>query len=473
MARPNVLLVVLDSVRARNVSHLGYPRGTTPEIDAFADRATTYRNARAPGIHSMASHVSFFTGYQVAEHRATSHSVTLEPGHTIWEDLSGLNYRTGLFTPNSIVADASNLASFFDHVVGPKRRELLFPDAMGPTDLPGDPSYTEYVRNALTSETPIRGILNGLDRAFGSASALPDPERERGAVYVDEFLEWQSEGEGPWAACLNLMDAHFPYVPQPEYDRWGSDRLRQLHEEATGGPLKTQYLGERPFWELEAFEHLYDGCIRQADAYVGQLLTELERRGLLEDTLVVITSDHGEGFGERSVLNDAVRLIDHSWGIDDELAHVPLIVKYPEQSTPETVRAPATLARFPTVVRAAIDGDRADFIPSDGRALTTTYRVEEPGEGLPPSRAELAPYFGPWHAVCHDTEAGIRVDAIRRDDQVRTAPSAGRGCTVDGEADRALVESVVEAIEPVDVTGETATMDDAVEQRLQELGYMT
>ncbi len=71
----------------------------------------------------------------------------------------------------------------------------------------------------------------------------------------------------------------------------------------------------------------------------------------------------------------------------------------------------------------------------------------------------------------------IQLRRLRRlgstDDQVRTAPSAGRGCTVDGEADRALVESVVEVIEPVDVTGETATMDDAVEQRLQELGYMT
>ena len=106
MNKPNVLLVILDSVRAKNTSLLGYPRETTPKLETFAKNATTYTNARAPGIHSISSHTSIFTGYHVAEHQATSHGASLRPGHTVWEMLSGAGYRTGLFTPNAVVAES-------------------------------------------------------------------------------------------------------------------------------------------------------------------------------------------------------------------------------------------------------------------------------------------------------------------------------------------------------------------------------
>lgn len=471
MSQPNVLLVVLDSVRAQNVGHLGYQRDTTPRLDTLADRATTYSNAKAPGIHSIASHVSLFTGYHVAEHRATSHGTNLAPGHTVWEELAADGYRTGLFTPNAIVAESSNLASFFDVVSGPKRDVLVFPDALGPESVSGNPSYTEYIRACLESGSPAKAVVNGLAREFGNSSAAHDPEREHGGEYVREFLEWRESNDGPWAACLNLMDAHYPYLPQEEYDQWGGDVLQDLHREAMGGPLTTQYLGERPFWELEASASLYDGCIRQADAYLAELLDRLEAANELEDTLVVVTSDHGEGFGEYSVVNDAVRLIDHSWGIGDELAHVPLVVKFPGQTAGETVTEPASLTQFPSVVRTVLNGERGSFVPDDGYTITSSYRLEEPATELPLPESEREPYFGPWHAVCHKQGNRTVVDAIRREDQVRFESSIHDQRAARAPPDREFVESAVETLERVDVTEADGDIDAEVEQRLHELGY--
>jgi hypothetical protein len=472
MGDPNVLLVVLDSVRAQNVSHLGYPRKTTPHLDAFADRATTYTNARAPGIHSISSHASLFTGYHVAEHRATSHGAELRPGHTIWETLSAEGYRTGLFTPNAIVAESSNLASFFDHVVGPKREELVFPDALGPESVPGDPGYAAYLRACLRNDAPLRSVINGISREFGSTTGVYDPKTEHGGEYVAEFSAWRRAGDRPWAACLNLMDAHYPYLPLNEFDRWGGATLRGLHREATGGPLATRYLGDRPFWELVATESIYDDCIRQVDAQLGRLINSLEDAGVLNNTLVVVTSDHGEGFGEYSMVSNSVRLIDHSWGIGDELAHVPLVVKSPGQEQRETVDAPATLTRFPAAVAAARVGEEPDLLPSNGDAVTTSYRIQEPGDELPLPTADRNPYFGPWHAVCHKLDGRVVVDAVRRDDGIRYEPSL-RHMPSDAGVDRAYVDAVVDGLSLADVAVDGNDPEGVIKRRLQKLGYVT
>lgn len=472
MNQPNVLLLILDSVRAQNVGHLGHPRNTTPYLDEFGDKATTYTNARTPGIHSISSHVSLFTGYHVAEHQATSHGASIKPGHTVWEELTERGYQTGLFTPNSIVAESSNLASFFDHVEGPEREELRFPDALGPAAVQGDTSYLEYLIACLKSDEPLKSVLNGLYREFGRSTAVHDPKREHGGEYVRKFLEWYDRDDDPWAACINLMDAHYPYLPQDEFVTWSDDKIRALHEEAMGGPLTTQYLGDRPFWELVASEDLYDDCIRQADAYVGKLLSALEESGELEDTLVVLTSDHGEGFGEYSPLNNSVRLIDHSWGISDEVSHVPLVVKHPGQANHETIEAPASLTNFPTVVRSSLeDGDTTDFVAGSTGALTTSYRVEEPGDELPLPESKRDPYLGPWHALCHKVGDDVVVDAMRRSDDVRYFPSRTVS-SPSSASGRETIETVVKNLAPVDMTNDSRDINTEVQERLNQLGYV-
>lgn len=125
-------------------------------------------------------------------------------------------------------------------------------------------------------------------------------ESQPAETFTDLFLERSDGRDEPWAACVDPMDAHFPYPPAPEYDRWGGERLRELHQDIPQGPLAYEFLGDRPWWQLQALEALYDGTIYQLDAVLRPLFRELRSRGEFDDTLIVVTSDHGEGSGSRA-----------------------------------------------------------------------------------------------------------------------------------------------------------------------------
>ncbi|QCW02753.1 sulfatase [Natrinema pallidum] len=469
MPSPNVLLVVLDSVRAANTSLHGHHNETTPTLEAFGSTATVYTQARSPGIHSIASHVSLFTGYEVAEHRAVDHAAALEPGTTIWEELSETGYRTGLFTSNSVVAEASSLARSFDDVDGPSSSTYPFPDALSPDELSGETGKQEFLRAALGSDSPIRSLANGVSDQVRRIRG-PTVDHDESRRHIDSFLEWTDEQTQPWAACLNLMDAHYPYLPAPRYDRWGGSRLRGLHEEISE-PLLREFLGDRPWWQLRAFESLYDGCIRQADALVGELLDALRARDALSETLLVITSDHGEGFGEPCELGTPVRLIDHNFGLNEQLTHVPLIVSHPGCDRSRTIDEPVSLAQFPDVVRAQREGCQRTF-KRDEPVLTTTYRIQEPGTELPLEDTDRAPYFGPWHATYGTQDGVVRKDALHGEyDAQMTIPNA-RERSVVGRADRTRVEETIASLESAAVVSGQQQVSDSIEQRLSDLGYI-
>lgn len=471
--KPNVLLVVLDSVRARNTSLHGYERDTTPFLNEFAESATWYRQARAPSIHSIASHTSIFTGLHVDEHRLTEHESRIHPGNTIWEELSDDHgYETGLFTPNVIVTESSNIDEGFDTVIGPRRRTgPPFPEALDPTDV-SELTPEHYLRAALDSDKPLRSLANGVSAKFGWLDSH-DPVAEAGDHYVEAFLSWESERDGPWAACLNFMDAHYPYRPKDEHDSWGGDQLRTLHDDISG-PLAREFLTGRPFWQLEALQSLYDGCIAQVDAELEALVTSLKERDAFENTLVVITSDHGEAFGEPSELNRRTPVIGHSWGINEELTHVPLVAKFPDQRGSETVAEPATLTNFPSVVRSALAGEKdvTAFVP-DGDVLVATHRLAESSNVLPQGCDRPSRFFGPWRAVYQTEDGEVHKYAARRDESVTlVTPDAQSRCAV-ADADDGVVETAFAEVQPAGVDADAGIdVDETVERKLEDLGYL-
>lgn len=469
---PNVLLIVLDSVRARNTSLHEYERDTTPFLTNFADTATLYRQARAPSIHSVASHASIFTGLHLDEHGLTEHESRLGPGNTIWEELSdSYGYETGLFTPNVVVTESSNLDRGFDTVVGPRRRtKPPFPDALNPTDL-SDLTPSHYLSEALTHGKPVRSLANGAYAKFAGIDSH-DPEAEAADNYIDRFLTWESKRDEPWAACLNLMDAHYPYRPRHESDKWGGERLRNLHDDISG-PLAREFLTGRPLWQLEALKSLYDGCIAQLDSEIERLITSLKKQSRFENTLVVITSDHGEAFGEPSELNSETPVISHSWGINEGLTHVPLLVKYPNQSGSMTFDEAATLTNFPNAVRSAVDGEwnGAEFVP-DENVLVATHRLPESTTVLPKGCDRPSRFFGPWRAV-YETDGGeVYKYAVRRDESVTMViPDAqSRYRTSDGDSE--VVETVFTDIQQADVKQISNEVGREVEEKLENLGYL-
>jgi len=480
----NVLLVVLDSVRARNVSLGGYPTDTTPFCSEFAERATTYTQARSPGAKSLTSHTSIFTGLDVERHNITSADDRLEPGFSVFEGLREEGYATGVFSENTWVTDVEvGLKDGFDTVEGP--RNIPFPDAADPKSFvaeAGRGQYVEYLRASLGGPKPARSILNGLATklAWDYPWLLPDSLQASTAadVYADLFLDWEREQSGPWAACINFMDAHIPYEPVDAFDRWGGPEAREIQDELRD--LKWVFLGgQEPWWKRRALEGLYDGAIAQMDAQLRRIVETLDERDVLDDTLVVITSDHGEGFGEPSEIRD-VRVAEHGVAIDDVVTHVPLLVKYPGQTEAGTISEPATLTRFPDAARAAADGEAepGSFVP-EGPVLVSAVGLNEALRGRAADYIDdFEPFTATGRAVLRVEDGDVVKDITWRDRArrfvVRDAQTSYR-VEAPEAAIRSRVESAFEDVTDAGVRTGGAGVEgtsDATRKRLEDLGYV-
>ncbi|WP_435333084.1 sulfatase-like hydrolase/transferase [Haloarchaeobius sp. TZWWS8] len=377
--KPNVLLVILDSVRAKNMSIYGHSRETTPFLSQFSDRAYVYEQARSPGSESHNSHASIFTGLHVEEHNIDDVSDKLSPGHSIWESLGEAGYETAVFSSNAFLTEADvGLKDTFGTVVTGERELIPFRDALNPFDYAdsfGGADLSSFLADAVMNRRPIRSLLNGLSVKLDTEGVwLPAPIRPRprsAALYLQQFLNWEQSQDGPWAACINFMDAHLPYEPDADFDKWGDEETRELMEEIGQG-VWSFYSGDRDWGQKEALEDLYDGCIRQVDAAIEQLVSALERRDEFDNTMLVIMADHGEGFGERSEIRD-VRSSAHgpSGGPEEGILHVPLIAKYPGQTKGGRVSRLATTRHFPRAVDAALDGDQSAEAFTDKEVLST------------------------------------------------------------------------------------------------------
>lgn len=447
---PNVLLVVADSLRARNASVLGYRRKTTPFLESFSDRATVYTQARSPSNWTLPSHVSLFTGEPVAAH-GFDLSDRLEPGHTIFEALADRGYATGLFSDNPFLTDhESALERAFEHARG---TPSSFPD--------------RYETNGSLGDWP------------------------NGFWYADRFLDWSDDRSDPWAACVNLMDTHRPYEPLETYDRWSDETVREI-QETMGFKWHWEFLsGSTSLGFAKLLESIYDGAVRQADAVVARLVDGLEARGELEDTLVVVTSDHGEAFGAGTALEAEPPAVSHRIGTHEYLYHVPLVVKAPGQTEGAVIDDLATLTAFPDAVRAAVDGSgggRSDeaFVASDGRAVATQFPI---AEGMRSEAERICgsaePYAKRADVVYEDRPGESVLKRARWGNDAYETLVVGR----DERRDRGIVpaSTVAEAVDdlagdpatvgrPLDEYGEFADgyeneFADELEERLEALGY--
>jgi len=491
--RNNVLYIVLDSVRAENTSLHGYHRETTPFLSAFAERSTVYRQARAPSIHSIASHVSMFTGAHVEQHRAMRHTAAIDPAATVWHQLhTEYGYATGLFTNNRIVSDASNLAESFDHVHEPTypltdRLEDTFDGTVFERAYyrwhDGIERASEYSSAALDRSDTVRTAYDALSERLGgvtdtvSDSGSSGYKTLFGKQFADAFLSWERQQTGPWAACLNLMDAHSPYEPDPEFDRWADERSWRSQREK---PSIWETLRGRGWDRIEALEPLYDGTIRQSDAVVRDLVERLEERGLLSETLLVVTSDHGEAFGERSRLNPELRLRGHKWGIPEVLTHVPLLVSYPGQTEGRVVDRPVSLTGTPALLRAAADGQTApgtDGSTGDPLAgdtvLASTFRIPEEKTSKYSSIDDIDRYVGPWRAVYEPHDAAVRKYARKGDHYLTLDIDPDGTTTVVSREPHDRVAEAYDGLADGDIlTQQTTEIGEDLEQQLEDLGYI-
>ncbi|WP_276301344.1 sulfatase [Halorussus lipolyticus] len=483
MTKPNVLLVVMDSVRAENVSLYGHENETMPRLEEFAQKATVYEHAYSPGTWSLPAHVSLFTGLDVEEHRIIDENDKLQPGQTIFETLrDDHGYDTGVFSENSWLTEMDcGLRDPFETVEGP--RNLLYPEAADPSKFVlthGEGEYLDYLKFVLGHDEPLKSALNGIytklawdypNLLSGLVTAGTSAD-----VYTDLVLDWTQERDGPWAACVNYMDPHLPYEPKDEFDHWGGEEAKEIHSEVSD--TKWEFIaGDRPWWQHAALEGLYDGAIRQTDHEIHRLLAGLEQRGELEDTLVVVTADHGEGFGEIDQVS-GLRSVAHGLGIDEGVVRVPLVVKQPHQTEGRTVEEPVSLREFPSVVSALAEDDGPEDFTSDEPVVASSNGVKGPMKHRAVRYIDdetLALYDTQYLAVYRE-EDGALVKYMTWDDEESAAVEIRGHQQMPVERDdpaevvRSAFEDKPEANVKTKGDGIEET-DDAVMQRLEDLGY--
>ena len=318
----SVLLVVLDTVRRDHLSTYGYGRDTSPNLSDLAARGISYR-AWANGCWSLPGHGTVLTGRYAGAHGAHYEGWTLAEGErTIARAFEQAGYDTLLVSgnpwlqvENGLAADFGALVEAFGHYVTPNAFLLL----------------------------RIARPVWDLDQDKGGAA---------GARAFGRWLDARPEPERPFFTMVNVMEAHAPYhqVPVEDLERYLPVDYSRASAVSLSEALLAMHLvgGEPPAGEdVQRAVDIYDGAVRGADRVVGQLLDELRERGLEEQVLVVVTSDHGEFLGEHG-------LWGHVHGLYEPVLSVPLVLAGPGQ--PRGVCSPATARLIdvgPTVLRAA------------------------------------------------------------------------------------------------------------------------
>jgi arylsulfatase len=293
-------------------------------------------------------------------------------------------------------------------------------------------------------------------------------------VYGDLFLDWQAEQSGSWAATINFMDTHLPYLPDSEYNRWGGNDLLSLQNDMDDQVWEFNG-GQRPWWQRRALEGVYDGTIRQIDSQIERIVKELKNRGSLDDTLLVVTSDHGEGFGEASHIRPGARLAGHGQGIHEVLVHVPLVVKCPRQTISRRVEDPATLTQFPDAVRAAIDDREPTFIP-DKPVIVHSDGLEEPMKERASEYCEdISRFDGKASAIYTGSGTNVQKTIRWNERSVNVTIRDAKTCYIaDNQKESRVTDRLNELID-MNVRTDTEDIDqidNMTRQRLEDLGYV-
>jgi arylsulfatase A-like enzyme len=319
-----VLLIVMDTVRADRLGANGYPRPTSPELDAFAREAIRFETFQAPAPWTLPSHASLFTGLYPMAHGATQERLRLERRFaTLAERLRDAGYRTFAASANPIVGPDSGLDQGFARFVEAWRA--------------GDPA-----------EHPVSS-------AFERFLASADPGR-------------------PYFAFLNYMEAHSPYTPPPALQqRFARQPVRPMVADRVGRrPWASWYLdGPYPESERALLSDLYDAEIAQLSAELGRLLGVLRRDPRWPDTLVAVTSDHGEHFGEHD-------RIEHMFSLYEPVLRVPLLLRLPGGARAGEVETrPGQLTDLAATLLAASGLDASSLSPQAVDLLAPGARREE------------------------------------------------------------------------------------------------
>jgi arylsulfatase len=322
---PNVVLITIDTLRADHLSGYGYRRPTSPRIDAMAARGITFEKAFTPAPRTTQAIAAMMTSLYPQTCNVRTLWNALAPEHvTLSERFRDAGYLTAGFWTTTFLDEKRGLAQ----------------------------GFAVYENTATVSDR----ANHVTDRAILWLAERVGPRPDRG----------KSDKRRPFFLWLHYRDPHMPYSPPPEervfVDPGYAGELRDaVRYYPTKELMVYNHLGLLDSTDVAHATALYDGEILYADRQIGRLLDDLDTRGLTENTIVVLTADHGESLSENGYY------FDHGDHLFDSSIHVPLIVVGPKVPAGRTREQVSLLDVSPTIAALAgipWTGDR------EGRDLT-------------------------------------------------------------------------------------------------------
>nr|AGS49897.1 arylsulfatase [uncultured bacterium esnapd21] len=362
----NILFIMCDQLRWDYLSCYGHRTLHTPHIDALAARGVRFTRAYVQSPVCGAARMSFYTGRYVHSHGASWNGIPLNVGEmTLGDHLRPLGMTTALVGKTHMVADVEGMHRLGidpNSVIGVRVSECGFDPferddglhAVGPDGRydPRRPRYEEYLNElgygganpwhdwANAAQGDEGEIASGWAMRHASKPARVKEEHSETPYMTRRAMDFMQEaGDTPWCLHLSYIKPHWPYIaPAPYNDMYGPDDIpaavRSEEERANPHPVYREFMQHqvsRAFSRDEVRREVipvYMGLIKQIDDQLGLLFRFMEERGLLENTLIVLTSDHGDYLG------------DH-WLGEKDLFHepsvkVPLIIYGPSQAADAT-----------------------------------------------------------------------------------------------------------------------------------------
>lgn len=302
---PNVVIILIDALRADNLSCYGHYRNTSPAIDSLALTGVKWKRCQAQAPWTLPGTVSILSGLTVQHH--------------------GVGRRLTSMLTYGLDPDMPILPEIFK-----------------------DAGY----RTCGIFNVPLLSDAYGFDRGFEHYSYYADGDR-RAALIVDEFLQWLNSDDEAFFSVLHFFDVHDPYNPPPPFDRMflPEDTLLETNWEIdeTGELLHPEY--------LEHYLAMYDGEIAWVDSELSRLFRSMREMGIAENTIIVVIADHGEEFLEHG-------WIGHGGTFYQELLRIPLIMSGPgipsgevrDETAAQFDILPTLLARCSIETVGAFDG---------------------------------------------------------------------------------------------------------------------
>lgn len=435
---PDIFLFTVESLRPDHLGSYAAGRETTPNLDAFARESVVYEDAHSVTSWTLASHASMFTGLYPSAHGAVAARSKLDDGvETLAELLSQQGYQTAGVASGPYLARGHNLHQGFEF-------------------------YDDSVATVGTQG--------------GAHDDVTNPFLEQ---VITRFLEGARDPERPLFFFAYYWDPHYDYIPPAPYDtlfvKEGSEpvdlRDYESSQEITADISRAQ---------LDYVLSQYDGEIRYTDHYLGRLFDSLKKAGLWENSVVIVTSDHGEEFFDHGQKG-------HKRSLYVESVHVPLIVKYPESSrTGRDSRVVSLVDLFPTILALAGRGPETasqgvsllEPEPDPARSiffelLSTFYHRLTDGTGYGKSDEE-------WMAIRRGDLKLIVVPSKERTELYRLSSDPGEQLNIaieDPEKVAKMENDLREWREESLAIGQSrlgveADLDPEEIERLRQLGYL-